>query len=667
VITDLNFFTTLQTSATPVKAEANSSLNRAATFSATPAKSDFEISFMSEEPYVREYFTTDDNGNVKLEKYVEILSMDNPDLRFAASGHCPFLLDHNTCEAEDQIGVITKCWIEDKRGKALIRFSVDPAKQGIIDDIKSGIRNNISVGYQYTGFEPVESPIDGIDAYRFSIKVNEISSVAIPADTTVGTNRASSTSTISSISRTTSSNKEETMTSEVKETGVEFDLDAVRSVAIKEAQSRAAEITKFCESFGFSSRAADLINSDKDIVAIKTELLQEVEKRNVEVPKSPVDAQKAPAFHQKDAAHNRYNFGRAIAMAAGAKRDGVEAEIDQEYRRNSGLTGTGMGYEPDTIILPRFAREAGMVRAPHNAGYLSTPAAHQGDDWVNQTYDPTLIDVFLPNNALAQLPVTKRFGLTGIHNFKKKTGTTSAAWGYEGDAAVESHITTAPNITATPKRLSSQTSVTDLSMVMTDPNVQANALADLQIQFDLKLSDSFINGGGSAAPAYYLDEAVTANGSYEATLGTGGAGAIAEFEDYLALVAYLEGINASSMNSFKWLINTSIKNKAIATSLKLDNKTTKNTIAWALLNPVTGGVSFAGHEAAVSNQLATVSGKSKIIGACWSDVVWANWGNLALRPLAYTGGGVFKFEMIGYFDFVFLRHNTLGVIHDALV
>src|SRR3990172_8976046 len=48
----------------------------------------------------------------------------------------------------DEIGVIEKAWIEDKKGRAIIKLSRGQKAKEYMDDIVEGIRTNISVGYR---------------------------------------------------------------------------------------------------------------------------------------------------------------------------------------------------------------------------------------------------------------------------------------------------------------------------------------------------------------------------------------------------------------------------------------------------------------------------------------------------------------------------------------
>ena len=105
-------------------------------------------------------------------------------MSFMASGAAPFLDGHNPGK---QIGVIEKAWIKDKKGRATVRFSKNPAADEVFQDIVDGIRKNISVGYDVKSMVLVSSSDKDGDTYRVDKwQPLEASSVSIPADMTVG-------------------------------------------------------------------------------------------------------------------------------------------------------------------------------------------------------------------------------------------------------------------------------------------------------------------------------------------------------------------------------------------------------------------------------------------------------------------------------------------------
>jgi len=131
------------------------------------------ISVSSEEP-VERFFGS------------EILVHDRAsvDLKFFSGGSAPLLLDH---DHRDVIGVVTDARIENKRLKAKVRFGKSSRASEILDDVRDGIRANVSIGYRIHKTERDEKT-EEVRVLKWS--PFEVSIVSVPADTSVGVGRA---------------------------------------------------------------------------------------------------------------------------------------------------------------------------------------------------------------------------------------------------------------------------------------------------------------------------------------------------------------------------------------------------------------------------------------------------------------------------------------------
>ena len=99
-----------------------------------------EFSFMSDEPVERDFG-------------IESIDVTKTDMSFVSSGRAPLLLDHDT---KAQIGVIEKAEIVNGKGRAVARFGKSQLANEVFEDVKSGIRQNISVGYQIKEMDKVD-------------------------------------------------------------------------------------------------------------------------------------------------------------------------------------------------------------------------------------------------------------------------------------------------------------------------------------------------------------------------------------------------------------------------------------------------------------------------------------------------------------------------------
>ena len=143
---------------------------------------EFELSFSSEEPYMRWYgaeILDHSAGAVDLSRLKSIGVM---------------LFNHNTNKV---IGKVNKAWIEDNRGKAIVEFDDDEEAENIRRKVASGTLKCTSVGYNVSRWEHVkegEKSKDGRFKGECYIATKwqplEISIVAVPADATVGVGRS---------------------------------------------------------------------------------------------------------------------------------------------------------------------------------------------------------------------------------------------------------------------------------------------------------------------------------------------------------------------------------------------------------------------------------------------------------------------------------------------
>lgn len=144
-----------------------------------------EISFSSEEPYGRWFgleILCHDAGCINLERFNNGL------------GTVLFNHDHDAV-----VGHIENAWIEDNRGKALIRFDEDEQSDTIFKKVQSGTLRGVSVGYAIKRYEVLDEPdavssngrFTGPDTYVVTDwEPLEVSIVSVPADPTVGVGRS---------------------------------------------------------------------------------------------------------------------------------------------------------------------------------------------------------------------------------------------------------------------------------------------------------------------------------------------------------------------------------------------------------------------------------------------------------------------------------------------
>lgn len=207
-----------------------------------------ELSFSSETPYGRWF------GDEILCHDEECINLD----RFN-DGLGTVLFNH---DRDAVVGHIEKVWIEDNRGKALVRFDDDEQSETIFQKVRSGTLQGVSVGYSIKRYEVLDEKdsvssngrFKGPDTYVVTDwEPLEISIVSVPADATVGVGRSAEEihTSIDTQEETKSMNGEEILKNEeVKSTPVETGITQEDlQKAMEQERKRTSEITALFRDF----------------------------------------------------------------------------------------------------------------------------------------------------------------------------------------------------------------------------------------------------------------------------------------------------------------------------------------------------------------------------------------------------------------------------------
>ena len=206
-----------------------------------------ELSFSSETPYGRWF------GDEILCHDEECINLE----RFN-NGLGTVLFNH---DRDAVVGHIEKVWIEDNRGKALVRFDEDEQSETIFQKVQSGTLQGVSVGYAIYRYEVLEDEDTKSTNGRFNGPAYvvtdweplEISIVSVPADPTVGVGRSAEeihTSIDTQEDNTRMDPKEILNNEEVKSTPVETGITQEDlQKAMEQERRRTSEITALFRDF----------------------------------------------------------------------------------------------------------------------------------------------------------------------------------------------------------------------------------------------------------------------------------------------------------------------------------------------------------------------------------------------------------------------------------
>lgn len=206
-----------------------------------------ELSFSSETPYGRWF------GDEILCHDEECINLE----RFN-NGLGTVLFNH---DRDAVVGHIEKVWLEDSRGKALVRFDTDEQSETIFQKVQSGTLQGVSVGYAIYRYEVLEDEDTKSTNGRFNGPAYvvtdweplEISIVSVPADPTVGVGRSAEEihTSIDTQEDNTRMDQEKTLeVQEVKSTPVETGItQADLQKAMEQERKRTSEITALFRDF----------------------------------------------------------------------------------------------------------------------------------------------------------------------------------------------------------------------------------------------------------------------------------------------------------------------------------------------------------------------------------------------------------------------------------
>ena len=404
---------------------------------------------------------------------MEIISHSEGDIdtSFIGSGRSPLLLDHDMTK---QIGVVERYEINssEKSAKAIVRFGRSELAEEIYQDVKDGIRQNISVGYKINGMERMKTNSDK-PVYRVQTSPLEVSVVSIPADQSqaVGVGRSEDKQTNLKVKQ---------MTEEVKQ---EINLDEVREQTVVEAKAEFQRNSKEIMDLAAKHNKRDL--ADKAIQdGVSVEEFRGVLLENIADDK-PLETAEI-GMTKKEV--RKFSVMKAINALANptdrkAQRDAeFEFECSEEAAKHYGRTAQGIMLPPE-VLSNWNTRD---MNASDDAGII-------GQDFRAGSFIDAL------RNASAVMPLaTNLNGLSGDVKIPKKTAASTAAFiSSEGGASGESEMTIG-SVTMTPKTCGAFTDVTRQLMIQSSLDVENLIRDDLAQSMAIAIDDAALEGSGSS-------------------------------------------------------------------------------------------------------------------------------------------------------------------------
>ena len=405
---------------------------------------------------------------------LEVLShkAEDVDMSFMASGTAPLLNNHNM---DEQIGVVEEYKLDEaaKRTVAVVRFGKSALAREVFDDVKDGIKRNISVGYKVNKLEQSSNDKIG-DHYRASWTPMEASVVSIPADQSkqVGVGRSKSNN-IPNIQVTKMENEKQ-----------EINLEEVRSQSADEARKEFAKNSKEILDLAAKHNKRDLgnqaIQDQLSVDAFRGQLLDQISN---DVPlETPNEIGLTPKETQ------RFSVVKAIRALANptdrrSQEDAAfEFECSNAAAAAEGKTSQGIMLPSD--VLRNWTRDMNSS----DDSTLIAPDYRGGD----------FIDVLRNASTVMQAGATVLNGLKGNVTIPKKTAASSAGWiATEGAAAAESEMTTG-SVTMSSKVVGAFTDATRLLLGQSSLSIENLIRDDLAKGIAQAIDVGGLMGSGSS-------------------------------------------------------------------------------------------------------------------------------------------------------------------------
>lgn len=597
-----------------------------------------ELSFSSEEPYSRWWG-------------VEVLGhkTGEVDLDWVKGGTAPLLMDHNT---KDQIGVIDSVRLDGGRGTAVVRFGPSPRANEILEDVRAGIRSNISVGYTIREMI-LESEKDDVATYRVTDwQPLEVSIVSIPADPTVGIGRDLGDGDIAAVKIVNQRMEDTNMPGDTPAVAPASTVDenAIRAEANTAALERVNQILAMGRNFGMEDEAFAHINDGGSVDAFKDLILAKQKEKAAQKPVTEL------GMDDKDI--RRYSIFRAVRAAINKdwSKAGLEREASIAVQEALGRDARGFFVPYDFLVAKRTQEELSAVRD------LNTGTPSSGGDLVATDHMASaFIDLLRNRSALLQLGVNYLNGLVGDVDIPRQTGGATAYWLNEGENVTASELTV-DSINLTPKTVAGKTLWTRRMMLQSSPSVEALAINDLLMVLALAIDAAGLNGD----PAQKQPRGVmNLTGIGAVPIATNGGaptwGHIVDLETEVAA-------DNADVGTLSYLTNSRVRGLLKQTPRVAGQE----TFIWQ--GGQNGRGELNGYNAAVSNQVPSNLTKgvgtdlSAMLFGNWSDMIVGEWGVLDLNPDPYTnadsGGAVIRaFQDL---DIQYRHPESFALINDMV-
>lgn len=626
-----------------------------------------DVSFSSEIPYERWWG-------------VEILghAEGEVDMSWIASGRAPVLADHDPSQ---QIGVVRSALVSrDRRGRSKWRFGKSARAEQELQDVKDGVRVNVSVGYEIRELELVKQEGEA-KTYRVTDwRPLEQSLVSIPADMAVGVGRMAE----GSIDETPTPSKPVRKKEPIMETKPDntAELDRIRAeartAAVKDEQDRVRGIMALATSHNLRELGEKAINDGTALENFRGLALDELHKRGSDKPlyqpaaKIGLSDKEARSFSVARYMRSLIDKESGLAPFEHECARAVRDAMDKAGQRASN-GGNFLPFEVLTQPLPGMRVVDGnlmigdrVISAQRDLATSSTGAG--GAMVATDLLYGDFITLLRNATMVRRMGARVLSGLVGNVNIPRQTGTTTPGWVAQAGAATESDATFAV-VALSPKTAHAIQDVTRDLLLQGTPAVEGLIRADLIDAMAVQLDFVALHGTGASNQPTGL--AATAGIGAVA----GGTDGLAPTWDHIVGLESAVANNNATMGAMGYLTNTRVRGR-----LKRTQKFSGTNGQEVWMPPMQGDDSSVmgqlnGYRAGVSNNVRSdlVKGSS---GAVCSGIFFGNWGDLLIGewgtaeilpdPLTQAANRIVRMHVYQTIDIAVRRAQSFSAMLDAL-
>jgi HK97 family phage major capsid protein/HK97 family phage prohead protease len=598
------------------------------------------LAFASEMPYERWW------GLEILD--VSATSMRQGRLRSGAN----LLMDHDT---RDVVGVIESVEIgADRVARAVVRFGKSVRAEEVWQDVRDGIRRNVSVGYMIHKAVLVET-VDGVETYRVTDwEPFEVSLVSVPADASVGVGRSAEPDergisisveveveageqpdgetdpeadpeadpAATAATTTPSTSEEKTMTKTVEVT----------------ERNHAAEISKIAATIpGGADLAMSAIQRGLSVEEFQREALEKLSTKGVPTADVGMSGKEV----------KEYSILRALNALANPQDANAQRAAAFE-RECSDAAAKVLGKESRGFMVPFEVQKRDLNVTTATAGGNLVATNLMAGNFIDLLRNAMVID------GLGAQFLT---GLVGKIAIPKQSGGATAYWVAESGAPTESQQTIA-QVTMQAKTVGAFTDISRQLLKQSSVDVEGFVQRDLAAVLGLAIQQAAISGTGQNNQPSGLLTLITPS------VAGGTDGAAPTWANIIELETDVSVANAD-VGSMGYLTNAKVRGKLKGTT-KANNQ---NGFVFEQ-----GDMPLNGYRAGITNAVPSNLTKgagtdlSAILFGNFADLLIGMWGGLDLTVDPYSGSTSGTVRVVALQDVdVAIRHaESFATMVDAI-